>query len=232
MKLAIMQPYFLPYIGYFQLIKAVDKFIIYDDVNFIKKGWINRNNLLIDGQPFLFSVPLIKASQNRKINKIKMVESQEWQRKLSMSINMNYKEAPYFHEASSLIEEIFRYKANNISDYVTNALKVICQYLGITTEIIPSSTIYRNSELKGENRIIDICLKESASIYINASGGKKLYHETSFLENNIELKFINGELPIYRQFEHDFIGGLSILDVLMFNSRKNIEAFIQNYRLD
>ncbi|NQZ87250.1 MAG: WbqC family protein [Colwellia sp.] len=232
MKLAIMQPYFLPYIGYFQLIKAVDKFIIYDDVNFIKKGWINRNNLLVNGQPFLFSVPLIKASQNRKINEIKMVESQEWHRKLLKTININYKKAPYFYEASSLIEKIFSYKTNNISDYATNALKIICQYLGITTEIIPSSTIYRNSELIGKNRIIDICLKENASIYINASGGKKLYDETSFLENNIELKFICGELPMYRQFEHDFIGGLSILDVLMFNSRENIEAFIQNYRLD
>ena len=112
MKVAIMQPYFFPYIGYFQLINLVDVFVVYDDVNYIKKGWINRNNILINKKSFLFSLPLQNMSQNKLINEIFLVEDTNWRISLLNTIQITYKNAPYFDEVYSLIEEIISYKIN------------------------------------------------------------------------------------------------------------------------
>lgn len=232
MKIAIMQPYFLPYIGYFQLISAVDKFVIYDDVNFIKKGWINRNNILVDGKSHLFSLPISNASQNKKIRELELAHYIFWQQKFISTLDFSYSKAPYYKEVKLLLIKIFDCNLMCVSEFIASSLKEICSYLDISTKIISSSTIYKNEQFKGQDRIIDICLQENVSTYVNASGGKKLYDETVFLDNNVELKFLNGDLTEYSQFKNDFVPRLSIIDVLMFNSKSKVKEFLQNYRLN
>ncbi|NOH80822.1 WbqC family protein [Vibrio sp. RE86] len=231
MKLAIMQPYFMPYIGYFQLINSVDKFIIYDDVNYIKRGWINRNRFLINSTPKLLSVPLKNASQNKLILDININDQSLWKTKFLKSINLAYKKAPYFDEVYALIEDVFQCNNNNLSFFVANSIVSICRYLGIGTDIVLSSAIYNNAELSGQQRIIDICLREKASVYINPINGTELYDNEIFNQNGIELKFIKSDSFEYQQFGSEFHPWLSIIDVMMFNSPSEINDFLKKYRL-
>lgn len=233
MKLAIMQPYFMPYIGYFQLINLVDKFIIYDDVNFIKKGWINRNNILANKNVMLFTIPLKKASQNELIKNINInVDSFSiWKKKFLKTLEMSYSHAKNYNSVILLLEDIFSYNSKSISELATYSLIVTCKYLDIKTEIILSSTIYCNEVLSGQERILDICLKEGAKTYINPIGGMELYSESLFKENNIDLFFIKSDNVIYKQFSEDFIPFLSIIDVLMFNDKKRILEMLNDFEL-
>ena len=233
MKIAIMQPYFMPYIGYFQLINTVDKFIIYDDVNFIKKGWINRNNILANKNRTLFTIPLKKASQNELIKDISInIDSFSiWKNKFLKTLEMNYSHAKNYDSVLLLLEDIFSYDTDSISDLATYSLIVVCKYLNIKTEIILSSTIYCNEVLSGQERILDICLKEGAKTYINPIGGMELYSESLFLENNIDLFFIKTNNVIYKQFSEEFIPFLSIIDVLVFNDKEQVLDMLNKFDL-
>lgn len=231
MKLAIMQPYLFPYIGYFQLINAVDKFVIYDDVNFINKGYINRNRILLNGKPFDFSVPLSKASQNKKIKDTFVHSDGKWKRKLLATVEQAYKKAPFYGSVYPLVFNVFNMDESKITGYVRKSLRDICEYLKIGTEIVWSSEVYGNAELSGEKRIIDICRKESASTYINPIGGKELYSHNSFSNHGIHLHFIESKPINYDQLGREFVSWLSIIDVLMFNSVEDIQAMLQNYSL-
>lgn len=231
MKIAIMQPYFFPYIGYFQLIAAVDKFVIYDDVNFINRGWINRNNILVGGKPLLITLPLKEASQNKKILEVLVTNDNNSVEKLLKTIAMNYKKAPYFDQVYELIRRIFTISSISVSELNLIQIKTICNYLVMDTEIIPSSVPYSNHQLKGQERIIDICIQEKADTYINPIGGLELYERSKFEAAGIELFFIKS-LPIeYRQFNHSFVPWLSIIDVLMFNDIEKVRGYLQNYEL-
>jgi len=190
MKLAIMQPYLFPYIGYFQLIKVVDKFVILDDVNFIKKGWINRNRILVNRREYLFSVPLKHASQNKLIKDVQISNEIDWKNKLIKTIELSYKKAPYFNEVIMLIKDIILYDEDNLSKYILNSLIQLNKYLAIATKIVPTSVIYNNSHLTGQKKIIDICLQENATHYINTIGGKELYDLNIFANHGIKLSFI------------------------------------------
>jgi hypothetical protein len=232
MRIAIMQPYFFPYLGYFQLINAVDKFIIYDDVNYINKGWINRNNILVNNNPNMILVPLIGASQNRLIKDIEVVDEIKWKEKLLKTIQLNYKKAPYFSKVFLLFEDVLMSESRNISDLNCLAILKTCNYLNINTELIKTSSQYANSNLKGENRIIDICLKENASLYINPIGGRLLYNENHFKEKNILLNFINTRPYSYNQNSEIFVPYLSIIDTMMYCSPEEIMAnLINQYEL-
>ena len=232
MKLAIMQPYFFPYLGYFQLINEVDKFIIYDDVNYINKGWINRNNILVNDSPSLIQVPLKEASQNRLIKDIFIVDEVKWKGKLLKTIYFNYKKAPFFNQIISLFEEVLLSDCQGISDLNYLSILKTCSYLNIDTELIRSSSIYGNSHLKGETRILDICIKERAHVYINPIGGQFLYDKIKFQEKGIVLKFINSIASPYNQNTDEFINYLSIIDTMMFCSSQEIKANLLNeYKL-
>ena len=227
-----MQPYFLPYLGYFQLISAVNKFVIYDDVSFINKGWINRNNILVNNRPNLIQVPLIAASQNRLIKDILLVDENKWKDKLLKTIYFNYKKAPFFDQIFSLLEEVLLSECRSISDLNYFIILKICSYLNIETELIRSSSIYENCDLKGENRILDICLKEKADVYINPIGGQLLYDKIKFQEKGIVLNFINSKESPYNQNSDKFINYLSIIDTMMFCSSNEIKAnLINQYEL-
>lgn len=231
MKLAIMQPYFFPYIGYFQLINAVDKFVVYDDVNYIKRGWINRNRIFVNEQEYMFSMPLIKISQNKKINEIMIKDTDPWRSNLLKTIEFTYKKATYFKDTMPLIKDIISYPSANLSVFVVNCLKRVCNYLGIDTEIVQSSDIYNNDELKGQDRIIDICLKENADKYINMIGGMTLYNSSDFISHGIELRFLETKTIEYKQFSNEFISCLSIIDLLVFNNTNEIKKFLNLYEL-
>lgn len=230
-KVAIMQPYFLPYIGYFQLINAVDEFVIYDDVNYINKGWINRNNLLVNNKASLFSVPLKEASQNKLICDIEIIQDGKWQKKLLKTIEQSYKKAPNFNEVFHLMEEIINFEELNISTYIHHSLLKICEYLNIKTKIIESSHVFLNNQLKAQERILDICKKTEALEYINPIGGRELYDKTAFAQQNIQLQFINSHKIQYRQFSDDFVSYLSILDLLMFKNKAEIQILLNEFDL-
>lgn len=231
MKIAIMQPYIFPYIGYFQLINAVDRFVILDDVNYINKGWINRNNILVNGKKSLFTIPLKEASQNKWINEIYISDEIKWKINFLKTIEQNYKKATYFSNVYPIIEEIVNSSISKISDFNYYSISKINNYFGVKTEIISSSSIYGNNELKAHNKILDICLKEKASIYINPIGGLELYNKKDFTEKKIELFFIKSDDIRYSQFANDFAPWLSVIDVMMFNSSQTIKTFLEQYTL-
>ncbi|MEP7147015.1 MAG: WbqC family protein [bacterium] len=231
MKLAVMQPYLFPYIGYFQLINAVDKFVIYDDVNFIKKGWINRNNLLINGHANLFTVPLKNSSQNKLIKEIEISRSEKWEKDLLKTLEISYKKSQYFEEVYKIIECIIQNDEKNISAFIYFSLQKINNYLEIKTEIVKSSSLYLNNYLKQSERIIDICKKENADEYINPSGGMELYSKELFRKNGLSLNFIKTNNIVYEQFNGNFEKSLSIIDVMMFNSKTKIKELLNEYEL-
>ena len=231
MKIGIMQPYFFPYIGYFQLIKSVDTFVVFDDVNYIKKGWINRNSLLVNGNAYLFRMALLSVSQNKYINEIEIDENSSWKQDLLKTISMSYKKAPFFEQVFPLVERIILVEENNLSKFLTHHLKQVCEYLKIETKIIISSNILKNDDVKGQDKIIEICKSIKGNHYINPIGGTELYNKDVFLNENLKLNFIKTNTIAYKQFKNDFIPWLSIIDVMMFNSIEEISLFLDNYEL-
>jgi hypothetical protein len=232
MKLAIMQPYLFPYIGYYQLLRAADKFIVLDDVNFIKKGWINRNYILINGQRSLFTVPLQNASQNRLIKDIEVVSDSEWKEKFLKSIAFSYKKAPFFAETYDLIEKVVRSGETYISKMIVFSFQLLKEALELKTAIVPTSAIYNNSGLKAQNKILDICKQENADQYINPIGGTELYDRQFFRENGIELFFLRTQPITYCQFNEEFEPYLSIIDVLMFNGFAKSQELLSKFTLE
>lgn len=234
MKLAILQPYIFPYIGYFQLIKAVDVFVIYDDVNFMKKGWIHRNNILINGEPYLFTVPCLKISQNKLINETIVCPNEGPINDLLTNIKRHYKNAPYFDQVYPIIVEVFSKVSGQLSiaELGMKSLYLICQFLKIDVKFELSSKSYSGSKgMDKVDRIVSICKKNKSNTYINAIGGQELYSKDLFLKYGINLKFLKS-LPVsYKQFEHDFVPGLSIIDVLMFNSQEEVNSILDKYKL-
>lgn len=231
MKLAIMQPYFFPYIGYFHLISAVDKFIVHDDVNFIKQGWINRNRILIAGKPSYITVPVKDISDSRPIHAIEIVDPSQWRQKLLGRIQNTYYKAPYFVEVFNLVRVVLEQPFRYINELATASIFAVCRYLNINTQIQPNSIAYDNRMLKGAERVIDICIREGATVYVNASGGKLLYSHDQFAAKGIELKFVQSCLLPYNQLCSEFTPGLSIIDVMMFNAPEQIHTLLQAYEL-
>lgn len=231
MKIGIMQPYFFPYIGYWQLINIVDKYVVYDDVNFINRGWINRNRILVEGIPKYFNLPLLGASQNKLINQININSDHKLKNKNLQIIKSTYKKAPHFKSVYPLIEDIILYNEENMANYIFNSLKRICGFLGIKTELIKSSGLKKDCTLKGQEKIIEICRLLEATDYYNAIGGKKLYSSLDFSKHNIHLYFLKTDDIIYKQFENEFQSDLSIIDVMMFNSLEEIRNMLYRYTL-
>lgn len=216
-RVAIMQPYFLPYLGYWQLMKSVDKFVVYDDIQFTKKGWIHRNRYLNGDKSQFFTLPLKKDSDylnilERNLSSCWHIEREKLYRKLKSA----YQKAPFFQEVFPLVEDCLFFRSINLFDFIFNSILRIKDILDINTKLLVSSQMGDTSGLKGKDRILKICEELEATEYVNPIGGKELYRKEDFSILGVDLKFHHMHQVIYNQFGNEFIPNLSILDVLMF----------------
>lgn len=229
MKIGIMQPYFIPYIGYWQLINAVDKYVVYDDVNFIKGGWINRNRILIGGQVKYFNVPMVGASSNKLINEVEVNNNEKIIAKNLRIIESAYKKAPFYNEVLPVIEKILKSNETNLALYIYSSLYEICKYLDIKTELILSSKLKKDNQLKAQDKVLAICKMLKATEYYNTIAGSDLYKDSVFQENGILLKFLQPQSIKYKQFDNVFVDNLSIIDIMMFNSKETVQSMLNMY---
>lgn len=227
MKLGIMQPYFMPYIGYFQLIAAVDQFIVYDNIKYTKKGWINRNRMLINGGDEMFTLPLKKDSDALSVVQRQLATDFK-RNKLLSQFKGAYNKAPHFTETFRLVEQIVSYENDNLFQYIYHSLVEMCRHLEIDTEIKVSSSIPINHDLKGQDKVIALCKALNADTYINAIGGTNLYDRSAFRACEIELQFIKAKTFEYAQFSASFVPWLSIIDLLMFNPLDAVKDCVQS----
>lgn len=232
---SIMQPYLFAYLGYYQLLNLSDTFVILDDVNYIKKGWVNRNRILGQQEPLLFTVPLKDASQNRHIKDTYLHESYTiWVNKFNTTLSRTYKKAPHYAKTKELINAVLGscVPGDSISKLCLASLKAVIDYLKIKTQLVETSATYKNQQLKGQDRILDICKQEKTNRYVNLSGGQELYSPQTFEDAGIELKFHKILKCEYTQnLPQDFQAHLSLIDVLMFCSIEQIQELLQQYEV-
>ncbi|WP_299848783.1 WbqC family protein [uncultured Roseovarius sp.] len=227
-----MQPYFLPYIGYWQMMQAVDEFVIYDDVQFTR-GWINRNRMLWNGDADMFTLPLRKGSNRANIDERYLTDAWEnANRSLTERFSHAYSRAPHFSRVMALVDDIFGSGHTNLADFLCFSLEKTRDYLGIETRLSRSSQIEHQEGLRAAQRIQAIARARGADIYVNAPGGRELYDIDDFKSRGIELKFIQTGDITYPQFENTFVPSLSILDVMMFNDPEEIRDLLGRYTLD
>jgi hypothetical protein len=229
MKLAIMQPYLFPYIGYFQLIRAVDTFVVYDDVQFIKGGWINRNYILGAQDRQLITLPLVGASPNKLINQVQVGPQRG---KLLATLRHAYARAPQFASVYPLVEGILTHPEDNLARFVDNGLRQVCAYLGLRPQWRVSSSLGKDNDLRGQDKVLAICRELGATHYINVPGGRALYDREAFAKEGLQLSFIQPLPAPYRQFSAAFTPNLSILDVMMFNAPQECSRLLEAFALD
>ena len=228
MVIGIMQPYFFPYIGYWQLMYAVDEYLIVDDVNYMKNGYINRNRILVNGEPFNFGFPVRKASQNKLICEHETGIDEATVEKLLATLKSSYAKAPNFDDVYAHVKEVLEF---GLKEEGRNRLTA--KKLGIKTPIYRTSIdVPLDGEYRRENLVLAYCRKRNADEYINAIGGTKLYFQNFFRENGVGLKFIHTNEDIsYKQNREVFVPNLSIIDVMMYCSPEQIEELLGAYTL-
>ncbi|MDR7271875.1 hypothetical protein J2X20_004543 [Pelomonas saccharophila] len=231
MRLAIMQPYFLPYIGYWQLMGAVDAFVVYDRIKYTKKGWINRNRMLLNGDAATFSLPLAQGSDQLLVSERELAPSFD-RRKLIAQFEGTYRKAPQFDALRPWLQDIVLDPANNLFDYLWQSIVKVRDRLGLTTRLIVSSEVPHDESLRAQDKVLAICKALGATTYVNAIGGMELYEREAFAARGVELLFHKARPFEYAQFGAPFVPWLSIVDVLMFNSAEQTHGFLtKNYEL-
>lgn len=232
MKLGIMQPYFFPYVGYFQLMNAVDQFVVYDNIEFTR-GWINRNRILLNGSDALVTLPLRKDSDYLPIVARRLADSWDLESvKLINRIKESYRKAPSFTQVMPLVEECLAFQDRNLFNFLHHSLMKVNRYLGITTQLVVSSTINIDHSLKAEEKVLAICRKMGCTDYLNPIGGRELYSKERFMSHEIVLHFLKPDEIQYKQFREPFVPWLSIVDVLMFNSIDRVQQYLSEYSLE
>lgn len=229
MIIAANQPYFLPYVAYWQLINAADMFFVGDNYAYIKRGWINRNRILFQGAPEYFGIEVLKASSFSLINELNIANINKY--KKMNKLYEAYHKAPHYEIGAQLVEEILDSREKNLSEFLISSIKTICGYLEINTPIHRMSELEGNDRYKREERIYDMCHRLGANTYINPIGGRELYDVGEFEKRGIKLQFINTGDITYKQFGVHFVEKLSILDVIMFNSKNEIQEMLGNFTL-
>ena len=232
MKVAIMQPYFLPYPGYFQLVAAVDAFVIYDDIKFTKQSWINRNRLLASGEAEIFTVPIAKGSDALDIRDRELAADFPAQRaKLERRIEAAYGNAPFFHTVMPVVRACLATPEANLFRFLHHTLETVLNHLGVRTPMHISSALGVPRALRGQDRVLATCAALGATEYVNAPGGRALYDDASFRRAGLRLTFLQPRIPAYAQFSGDFVPNLSIIDAMMFNSPTNLAGLLAAYDL-
>jgi hypothetical protein len=225
-----MQPYFMPYIGYWQLLSLVDTFVLYDNIQYTKKGWINRNRFLRNGKDALFTVPLKKDAEFLDVVDRRLADDFD-RDKLLNQLQASYRKAPFFDSAFPVITSIINAKHCKLFDYLHESIRVTAEFLSIRTPIIISSTIAMDHALRGADKVIAMCKAVGADSYTNPIGGQELYSKAVFASNGVALEFIKTRQITYHQGGGAFVANLSIIDVMMFNSKESIHALLGEYDL-
>jgi hypothetical protein len=225
---AIMQPYFLPYIGYFQLIAEADAFIIYDQIKYTKKGWINRNRMLRNGADVMFTLPLAHGAD--ALDVVQRELAADFQpTKLLQQWRGAYAKAPYFDETFAMLQRVMACESRNLFHFLDHAVRAVCAHLNITTPITVSSQLPVDAALRAEQKVLALCNAMGATRYINGTGGMALYDRAQFAQHGITLEFLRPKPLDYAQFGAPFVPWLSIVDVLMFNGRAATEALVHGH---
>jgi hypothetical protein len=228
LKVAIMQPYLLPYIGYFQLVGAVDVFVVYDNIKYTKKGWINRNRLLENGTDALFSLPLRSGSDALDVRERELSADFRPDQLLARFAGA-YRRAPYFADTLPLLESVLQHPGRNLFGFLHHALLATCRHLGLATEIRVSSSIPIHHGLRAQDKVLALCEALGASSYLNPIGGVELYAKEAFGARGVELQFLRARALEYPQLGNAFVPWLSIVDVLMFNSPAQVGAWVRSH---
>jgi hypothetical protein len=229
-KTAIMQPYFLPYIGYWQLIASVDTFVVYDNIQYTKKGWFNRNRILDGDHDRLFTIPIKKDSDYLNVDQRVLSDDSRQEISRTLRIIQNtYRKAPYYEQAYPVIEACFMHDDKNLFGYIYASIDALCAYMSIPTDIVVSSTLPIDHSLKAEQKVMALCKAVDTTTYINAIGGIELYDKADFAANGLELGFIKSRPIEYRQYGNAFVPWLSIIDVMMFNDKAAIATMLGSY---
>lgn len=254
MRLGMMQPYFFPYLGYYQGILAVDKYILYDNLNYIKEGWMNKNRyLVVDQKPTYFIVRVKEKSSYKKINEIELVEGEYWRKKILKSIFYNYKNSPFFDEVYPIVEGVVKAPVRYLTNLNAKSIIAVCKYLDIETEIVTDTKKYCHLENRLKHgdknvssrfpsiqlekseekviRIIEVCHREGADTFINTVAGQDLYEKKEFEKNGIDLFFLKTKDFRYPQLADQFYPNLSIIDVLMNCGKEGTKELLREHIL-
>jgi hypothetical protein len=227
MRLGIMQPYFLPYLGYFQLLAAVDKMVLADDVQFIKGGWIASNTVLMGGERHEFSIPLRRHPHTARIHEFRPADGfRAWRRRFLKTVTHGYHDARNFAEIFPMLGEWLSDPDAPISAINARSIREICRWLRLPVEIVETSAGFANAHLRGTARLFDICRQERATTYVNSGGGRHLYRHAEFAQNGLTLRFVDPVLRPYPQASAEFIPSLSILDLIMRASRAEARSHV------
>ncbi len=230
--LGIMQPYFLPYIGYWQLMNYVDQYVIYDNIKYTKKGWINRNRFLQNSTDALFTLPLKSGSDRLNIVEREIADVYD-ARKLLKVFHQAYKKAPYFDETFALCENILLSAETNLFKFLHQSIEHVCSALSISTPRVVSSNLpVEHESLAAQSKVIAICRALETNHYINPIGGLELYDRHAFEIQGIQIKFLRTNNIVYQQFANPFVPNLSILDVLMFNGASRTRDLLFEFTLE
>lgn len=227
MRIGILQPYLLPYIGYFQLIACVDRLVVYDDVKYTKKGWINRNRFQSDGVERWFHVPLSRASDHLDIKERRISPTYDPKSTLNKLKNA-YSKAQFFDSVIGPTRDVFHYDDYNLFSFLLNSIKTVNNYLGIRTSILVSSEVMPRNGLRGRDRVVAICKELGADEYVNPQNGRALYYAEDFAKEGLDLLFLTSNLRPYAQAGNTFQPGLSILDVMMLNPVTKIQEMLKH----
>ncbi|MCV4343997.1 WbqC family protein [Pseudomonas capsici] len=228
--IAMMQPYLFPYLGYFQLIAAADVFVLGDDLQYIRAGWVNRNRILCNGEARLITFPLKKDHFALPIMQRQLADnfSEEASRIINL-MTQSYRKAPYFAQVMPLIERLIRFPQQNLALYVEHSIRELCSYLQIITPILRGSDVKLTSCTDKQDRVINIAHTFSATTVLNPIGGMALYDRDHFAHNGLLLRFFRIDPIVYPQYAHPFVANLSIIDVLMFNSLERVQELLSRY---
>ncbi|OCB32363.1 hypothetical protein A5675_24520 [Mycobacterium malmoense] len=227
MRLGIMQPYFLPYIGYFQLLEYCDKFVLYDDIEYTKRGWINRNRILASGQPRTITLPLRRASDFADVRDREIAPEFSASKLLAL-LRQSYGKAPFWADHQQLLKEVLEFPSRNLFNFVANSISALAACLGIKTELIISSSLGIDRSLRGEERVLATCAAIGATDYVNPIGGLDLYHDSAFMERGLRLSFLRSRLTPYAQFSFSYVEALSVVDTMMFVEPLDLRSRVQS----
>lgn len=231
MKLGIMQPYWFPYVGYWQLIKAVDIFVVYDTIQYTKKGWVSRNRFLLNGRDEVFSISLAADGSELDIRDREVAPSFD-PGKLLRRLEGAYRKAPCFTEVFRLVQSLIEHPDRNLFGYINHSISGVCDYLGVSTPRLVASTVEHGERLQGKDRVLSLCRTLGANEYLNPIGGLDLYDRREFDRQGVRLQFLRARSVEYPQFGHPFVPWLSIVDVLMFNPRDRVQDMLDQFDIE